>query len=112
MHEPSFTFHDVVRMADSGAFNRGNRGESYYRQGRALELSYDPSIDTCFARVAGSSRNLYEVELYWTGEALQSSCTCPVEFDCKHGVALKALEEPPPDTPSRAPAQLEIDDWL
>jgi uncharacterized Zn finger protein len=61
MREPSFTFHDVMRIADGGTFDRG---ESYYRQGRVLELSYDPSIDTYFATVAGSSRNLYEVELY------------------------------------------------
>jgi len=104
MHEPPFTFHDVVRMADPGSFNRG---ESYYRQGRVLNLRHDPSIDTYFARVAGSSRNLYEVELCWTDEVLQSSCTCPVEFECKHGVAvaLRVLAEPPPDTRENP------DDW-
>ncbi|MEG6523647.1 DEAD/DEAH box helicase [Desulfotomaculum sp. 1211_IL3151] len=64
------------------------RGVSYFRQGRVLELEQDPTYKTWFAQVAGSE--VYSVEVRLMGRDIDASCDCPAyqtHWTCKHIVA-------------------------
>jgi hypothetical protein len=67
------------------------KGESYFRGGRVRDLTADLPGVSYSAQVQGSQ--LYEVSLvYDEDEGWTGSCTCPMEFDCKHAyAAMKAL---------------------
>jgi len=95
-----FTVNDVLKMCNSATFGRGR---AYYRQGKVRSTRYDAVTEINEARAEGSSRAVYEVELYCTSDELQSVCDCPVELDCKHGVAaaLKLLESVEAPTKTR-----------
>ena len=61
------------------------RGEEYVRYVHGLR------VDGSHARASIQARNVYLVELAWSGKDLQGSCTCPHHargFFCKHQVAL------------------------
>ena len=63
-----------------------SRGKSYQQQGRVSDLAVmkDGSL---IAWVVGSRRYVTRVTMEENG-FLASTCTCPYELDCKHGVAV------------------------
>ena len=63
-----------------------SRGRSYQQQGRVSELAATSDGDL-IAWVEGSKRYATKVSLDEDGLP-NSICTCPYEFDCKHGVAV------------------------
>jgi superfamily II DNA or RNA helicase len=88
-----FELASLVRKSDPGTYARGLE---LYRSQRVLELNIDPLPDywLVYGDVQGSQRQPYElsieVRLDKQGHLLDwdSDCTCPVGYQCKHGVAL------------------------
>ncbi|MEK7684512.1 MAG: DEAD/DEAH box helicase [Verrucomicrobiota bacterium] len=93
MHEPFELLdpddaHEFIGSFDA---NTRRKGEAYFREGRVTSLRPEAGGTAFLAAVQGSQ--LYEVDLFldpiegWTG-----SCSCPLEFDCKHVyAAMKSL---------------------
>lgn len=80
------------------AFQKGNQ---YFTSGKVI--SCDIEDDFIYGKVKGTTWDPYEVEMFIEdGEILDSDCSCPVGFSCKHvaALALKALvkmsKNPPP----------------
>ena len=63
-----------------------SRGKSYQRQGRVSDLAVTDD-GSLLAWVKGSERYATKVEIDSDGVPY-SICSCPYEFDCKHGVAI------------------------
>jgi superfamily II DNA or RNA helicase len=68
-------------------------GHSYWLQGKVSGLEIDPDMALIVAEVRGSGRFPYEVTIAFPESDMGSDdayveCTCPVEFDCKHGAAV------------------------
>lgn len=63
-----------------------SRGKNYQRQGRVSELAATED-GVLVAWVQGSERYATKVKMDDDG-LLDSTCTCPYEFGCKHGVAV------------------------
>ena len=88
-----FELTSLVQKSDPGTYARGME---LYRSQRVLELSIDtlPDYWRVYGDVQGSQREPYElsveVRLDAQGRLLDwdSDCTCPVGYQCKHGVAL------------------------
>lgn len=97
------------------------RGRQYYRAGHviALERHQLPGGTLIRAQVQGSGRSPYVTTMKFDldGEFLSSSCTCPLQGDCKHEVAmllaLQAQQEEQ-EEPAGASAQqvLTGQNWL
>jgi superfamily II DNA or RNA helicase len=70
------------------------RGTSYARSGRVVQLELDEADQALYAVVAGSGGQRYRttVALQPDGGSgafyVESYCTCPVGIDCKHAVAV------------------------
>ncbi len=62
------------------------RGLDYYENGYVIE----PVIldNTLYARVIGSMETPYEVKAFIDNNEIDTRCTCPVGYKCKHAVAL------------------------
>ncbi|MDD5029967.1 MAG: SWIM zinc finger family protein, partial [Rhodoferax sp.] len=83
----------LVQRCDAATYARGL---DLYRTQRVLNLSIEPLKDywLLLGDVQGSQRHPYEVsievKLGPNGQVLEwdSDCTCPVGYQCKHGVAL------------------------
>lgn len=71
-------------MAGTASFKRG---EAYYQQNRVRLLNPDPDADRIVAEVQGKEALPYQVVLSGAHNLLSADCSCPVGFDCKHGVA-------------------------
>jgi uncharacterized Zn finger protein len=73
-----------------------SRGKNYQRQGRVRELAVTEE-NGLIAWVDGTER--YATQVIMQNDGLpEATCTCPVEWDCKHGVAvviayLKRIED-------------------
>jgi superfamily II DNA or RNA helicase len=78
------TVQNLQSMADAGTFSRGL---DYFRRGKVQSVYYDEDIGSLFADVKGSARNIYAVEIFWEDGGVVSECSCPVGYNCKHGVA-------------------------
>jgi uncharacterized Zn finger protein len=63
-----------------------SRGKNYLRQGRVADLALTDD-GGLIAWVKGSERYATKVDMDENG-LLESTCTCPYERDCKHGVAV------------------------
>ena len=82
-----------VQQCDTSTYARGLE---LYRNQRVLDLSIEPLKDVWLVMgdVQGSGRHPYEVSIEVKrspdGRVLDwdSDCTCPVGYQCKHGVAL------------------------
>ncbi|MGH8852835.1 MAG: SNF2-related protein [Telluria sp.] len=91
---PSFDENDIHDHTDGKTLNRGN---AYFRQGKVRACSVNGNeIDGV---VSGSGRNIYEQNIYvaWDGGVtIDGSCTCPMEYNCKHvaAVLLAYLDRP------------------
>lgn len=78
----SLSWDDIVTWTGSKI---AGRGRNYQREGRVVDLAVTDT-DSLIATVFGSEQ--YEVQVRMDGEGiLDSHCTCPYGFDCKHGVA-------------------------
>jgi uncharacterized Zn finger protein len=77
------TWRDLEEWAGSRILNRGIR---YHQQGRVSELSI-LGKDALLAYVHGSDKYVTKV-IMSENELPESICSCPYEFDCKHGVAV------------------------
>jgi len=83
----------LVQRCDSATYARGL---DLYRNQRVLDLTIEPLKDywLLLGEVQGSQRHPYEVSIEVkrgpNGQVLEwdSDCTCPVGYQCKHGVAL------------------------
>jgi uncharacterized Zn finger protein len=82
------TWEDLERWAGSRSVSRGR---TYQRGGRVTDLRITPEGEL-LATVQGGERYATTVAMSGTGKSasLESSCTCPVGFNCKHGVAVVA----------------------
>ncbi|MDP2129026.1 MAG: DEAD/DEAH box helicase [Pseudohongiella sp.] len=79
-----FSIKDIIYMAGTASFKRG---EAYYQQNRVKLLNPDPDSDRIVAEVQGKEPKPYQVVLSGAHNLLSADCSCPVGFDCKHGVA-------------------------
>ena len=88
------TLNDVIRMTDSATFDRGRR---YFNSGHVLSVLEDSEDEQelVFAKVSGSGRKPYTLEITRSNYGLQSLCSCPVGINCKHAVAalLKLIQQ-------------------
>jgi superfamily II DNA or RNA helicase len=83
----------LVQCCDAATYTRGLE---LYRNQRVLSLSIEPLEDEwlLLGEVQGSARQPYELSIEVKrspeGRVLEwdSDCTCPVGYQCKHGVAL------------------------
>ncbi len=65
------------------------RGVSYFRQGRVIELEEDSFGASWYAQVAGSE--MYGVRVHFTDHDIDATCDCPAfetHWACKHIVAV------------------------
>ncbi len=92
------------------------RGRAYQRTGKVRTVDWDAEEQTLAATVAGSGRNLYEVEILVNAIPgrlrLEGYCSCPMEEDCKHvaAVLFECLHRqgrivPPASVPTPRPAR-------
>lgn len=77
------TWGDLTDWAGSRTVDRGRR---YQQQGRVMDLSA-VNDEALIAWVDGSQRYATKVVLDLDGDP-ESICSCPIGFDCKHGVAV------------------------
>ncbi|MXP21289.1 helicase [Gordonia sp. HNM0687] len=74
-----------------------SRGAAYAKQGRVADVRWSGGGLRLLACCAGSDANVYDVEIEFddVGDAerilVEAFCTCPVEIDCKHAVAVLLL---------------------
>ncbi|WP_254441963.1 DEAD/DEAH box helicase [Duganella vulcania] len=82
-----YTPNDVHSRFDHGTYERG---ASYHRRNMVAEASIDGGIIK--GKVRGSSANYYrqKIKLVSDGQRIdfEGDCSCPVEFNCKHVVAV------------------------
>jgi superfamily II DNA or RNA helicase len=79
---------DLLLCFGATAFQRGT---AYYREGRVSNLEFLPSgreLLVIAGDVRGSGVKSYRVLVDWDGETFEGQCSCPVQFSCKHAVAL------------------------
>ncbi|MFO8082093.1 MAG: hypothetical protein R6V07_17570 [Armatimonadota bacterium] len=82
----SLSYEDLVEAFGHRIFARG---ESYQHSGLVVSVA-QPCADVVVGQVSGTWEYATVVRLTTGsgGAYLSSHCTCPYEFDCKHGVAL------------------------
>ena len=80
------TEHDIRSHFDSATLARGR---DYFQRGKVLScLLTETELE---GAVGGSGGNVYEQTVCLNGTArwpIEGSCSCPMEYDCKHVVAL------------------------
>ncbi|GAA2994634.1 superfamily II DNA or RNA helicase [Microbacterium terrae] len=79
----------IRRHVDAGTFERG---AAYFAAGAVRQFTYDPQSGVVEAAVAGSGSAAYRCRVRLDPRRddrpiAATSCTCPVQFDCKHTVA-------------------------
>lgn len=79
----------IRRLADGGAYERGT---AYFADGAVERISWDPVASVVESVVAGSGARTYRCRVRLDPRRpdrpiAATSCTCPVQFDCKHTVA-------------------------
>src|SRR5437868_2316343 len=79
-----FTLESIREHVGQASFGRGRE---YYVQGKVKNV--ESVDDTISGTVKGSTSTLYETEFIFKGdEIIDSSCSCPVGYACKHVAAL------------------------
>jgi len=73
-----------------------NRGQEYARQQRVTLLACEGNLIQATCRGSGGRQYEQEIALGTPGSPLSGFCSCPVGYNCKHGVAvvLHLLEQP------------------
>uniref|UniRef100_UPI001F0C9791 SWIM zinc finger family protein n=1 Tax=Microbacterium sp. CPCC 204701 TaxID=2493084 RepID=UPI001F0C9791 len=79
----------IRRLADDGAYTRG---AAYFADGAVLQVTWDPASSVIESLVAGSGERNYRCRIRLDPHRPErliaaTSCTCPLQFDCKHAVA-------------------------
>lgn len=68
-----------------------SRGHQYYCDNRVQSTAFNAADNGYDASVSGSGKRTYFVALFEQKNVLTTVCSCPVAYQCKHGVAA-ALE--------------------
>ncbi|HEX6932715.1 MAG TPA: SNF2-related protein [Streptosporangiaceae bacterium] len=85
---------DVARLARIAGASAFAKGFQYAQQRAVVHVDWDSSQSALRGLVRGSGGNFYATTVYFTlvpglpAEYELAECTCPVEFNCKHAVAL------------------------
>jgi superfamily II DNA or RNA helicase len=103
------TILDLNLASLRGAVDAGTyaRGAEYARQRQVLYATWDPESDALRGVVRGQENNVYNAAAFFSltrglsAEFELGECNCPVEFNCKHVVAL-VLSALVPDPPGPA----------
>lgn len=79
----------IRRFADGGAYERG---AAYFADGAVQRLDWDPAASVIESVVAGSAGRMYRCRVRLDPQRSErpiaaTSCTCPMQFDCKHTIA-------------------------
>jgi superfamily II DNA or RNA helicase len=79
----------IRRHVDAGTYERG---VGYFRDGAVQRVEWDPVSAVIESVVAGSGGRTYRCRIRLDPQRSDrpiaaTSCTCPVQFDCKHTVA-------------------------
>lgn len=110
MTPPFVDVEQVRRRSDAGGFERG---VSYFRQGAVRTVTWDPRTSSIQSVVDGSRSAAYRCLVHLDPRRperpiVSTSCTCPVNADCKHVVATllasNQLARQAPTASSGAPA--------
>ena len=125
MHEIvtfEFDLFTLRRAIGGGSYARGTE---YAAQGAVLHAIWDPERTALHGMVRGHGSRTYQVTAYLSlaaGRPAQfemGECSCPVEFNCKHVVALVLSALPsrspgpvPPQPPSPAAWERSLDTLL
>jgi len=92
---------DIVAAVGGRFFSRG---KDYFEHGQVLSVQIveeTPELVRIDSRVRGSGGRIYEqaLEIEWLGDSAEVSgtCSCPMDFDCKHVAAacLSYMAHPP-----------------
>lgn len=87
---PKITPQDISTSFGRNIIDRGTR---YFKESRVLSCEYDERQNQLNGSVKGSSETPYQTSASIKtsnkgGYIIQSTCTCPVGWNCKHAVAL------------------------
>jgi superfamily II DNA or RNA helicase len=106
-----FTLEDIALRFDPATFARG---EAYAREGKVMYVHHDGN--RIKGEVGGSGPRAYQQTIYIAagrhGVEFDGSCSCPMDYNCKHVVAalLASLERAETTEGPALPAQAER--WL
>ncbi|HXZ75764.1 MAG TPA: hypothetical protein VEH31_33520, partial [Streptosporangiaceae bacterium] len=99
-----FDLASLRRVTGGGSYARG---AEYARQGAVVHARWDPEDNALRGMVRGHSTSVYETAAFFSladglpAEFEMGECSCPVEFSCKHVVAL-VLSALAPGSPGTA----------
>ncbi|MGN6792045.1 MAG: DEAD/DEAH box helicase [Streptosporangiaceae bacterium] len=86
---------DVARLAGVAGAPAFAKGFQYAQQRAVMHVEWDSSESALRGLVRGSGGNFYATAVYFSAlrpglppDVEVAECTCPVEFNCKHAVAL------------------------
>ncbi|MGN6680211.1 MAG: SWIM zinc finger family protein, partial [Streptosporangiaceae bacterium] len=86
-----FDLASLRRVTGGGSYARG---AEYAREGAVLRAGWDPEDNALRGMVRGHGASVYETAAFFSladglpAEFEMGECSCPVEFSCKHVVAL------------------------
>ena len=111
MHLPYFDEDDIYDNTDGAT---AERGRDYFRRGKVLSCAVNgKEIDGV---VSGSGRQVYTQSIHLRGESgeFDGSCTCPMEYNCKHvaAVLFACLERQGVHAPTLAALPYASSVWL
>ena len=85
---------DVARLASIAGASAFGKGFQYAQQHAVVHIEWSSSESALRGLVRGSGGNFYATAVYFSvrpgvpASLEVAECTCPVEFNCKHAVAL------------------------
>jgi superfamily II DNA or RNA helicase len=91
-----FSSDDIKRHFDSGTYGRG---QAYARNGKVRTLALSDHATRIDSKVDGSEGHVYKqsigVRHHASGIRFEGDCSCPMQYNCKHVVAvlLRCLEQ-------------------
>ncbi|QYF94647.1 DEAD/DEAH box helicase [Massilia sp. PAMC28688] len=108
----NLTEHDIVCHTDSATLARGRE---YFQRGQVLSCRL--TGNELEGVVSGSGRNVYEQTICLNDDdrwPIDGSCSCPMEYNCKHvtAVLLAYLDRRPANTGFPAPLSYASQLWL
>ncbi|NHZ99561.1 DEAD/DEAH box helicase [Massilia sp. CCM 8734] len=86
MYLPAFDDDDIQENTDEATYARGS---DYFRRGKVYSCGVDGK--DIVGTVGGSGRRVYEQTIEMSedgGLMIDGSCSCPMEYNCKHVVAV------------------------
>ena len=109
---PHLTEDDILEHTDEGACARGR---DYFRRGKVLSCRVNEG--EIEGVVSGSGRNVYEQSICLSDDddwLIDGSCTCPMEYNCKHvaAVMFAYLERQPARAAFPVPLSYASQVWL